>query len=173
MCLVPLPCQSSPSLGPWHPFSIRAADITPGEWQKCFQLAQPDQEPQGALSHFPPKEHQLRVSTTSPWQSHQFSACFYFGPPVFMGWVCKSREREKSAMLPVENMQEWEVSSTVPSKSQRQVKGFIVWHLILGPALSLHLKLHSLLGFCPSLTSYQKAFLVSLQSFLGRAINLC
>lgn len=40
-------------------------------------------------------------------------------------------------MLPVENMQEWEVSSAVPSKSQRHVKGFIVWHLILGPALSL------------------------------------
>lgn len=137
MCLVPLPCQSSPSLGSWHPLFHESCRHF-SWWVAAMFSAGPARS--GALRGLGPFSSQGAPAQSFnhlPLQSHQFSACFYFGPPVFMGWVSKSREWEKSAMLPVENMQEWEVSSTVPSKSQRQVKGFIVWHLILGPALSV------------------------------------
>lgn len=62
---------------------------------------------------------------------------------------------------------------SVPSRSQRHVKGFIVWHLLAVAALSLLAGFKATLAFRVLSKSEQlpRGIFISLQSFPGRLIN--
>lgn len=107
VCLAPLSCQSSPS-SPCRGRNTQSRVVTtPLPWELYISQWMAAMVPAGparsgalrGLRPFPLRGAPAQSFNHPPMQSHQFSVCFYFGPPVATSWDGFLRE-ERGKKLP-------------------------------------------------------------------------